>query len=457
VPALQIPAPQNNPQDDVAPNDDMDINDGGDGGDGDGGGGDGDQNMGDLGERFGPDSAEGLPDEFQAFDPGSNEIKAQIKKVLRDCRRYYAMDPQPSEELDETVYQSAFQAAGMLVIWVFDFLEGNDSSRLCEQGTGHLFLSNLAVTRGEDGKNDEVVERDFPKLNRGHDIYPNPVSRSFTLSTCFYFILQSAYQGVAIDSDDFDFVNETDVFLFGNRIVSWAVSFIVGAPVAKFRTGELYKPATNDVLRKESQDIIWSIFEFNRDRETYHCGVFERNNDSFDEVLRFLSAGTLEGPRLAVFWKMGAWQTLLIFNNEGFSYLTDSEVNTQGGLSDAKSEFGTKLEVWRGLAVQTRGGLQAKDLMLNKKCRVVSKKAADAARARYERNAVGDDGEEKPINQVRGAAHSFAQWRQKIAENDQKFPDGVLGAKKDFVNQAIAADAEDDDEIPGLEPVVPIN
>lgn len=59
--------------------------------------------------------------------------------------------------------------------------------------------------------------------------------------------------------------------------------------------------------------------------------------------------------------------------------------------------YGTKREVYAGKAMKTRGGLQKKDLALNKRGRVVSVKKMEQGRAAYAAN---------PVLQERAAA-----WR----------------------------------------------
>lgn len=45
-----------------------------------------------------------------------------------------------------------------------------------------------------------------------------------------------------------------------------------------------------------------------------------------------------------------------------------------------------RIQVWNGTAVKTRGGLTADDLMINKRGRLVSKRASKAAKKRYLRD-----------------------------------------------------------------------
>lgn len=49
----------------------------------------------------------------------------------------------------------------------------------------------------------------------------------------------------------------------------------------------------------------------------------------------------------------------------------------------ALARFGSKAEVFNGTAKSTTGGLTKSDLVLNKRGKVVSKKASERARARY--------------------------------------------------------------------------
>jgi hypothetical protein len=48
-------------------------------------------------------------------------------------------------------------------------------------------------------------------------------------------------------------------------------------------------------------------------------------------------------------------------------------------------KFGTRQDIWDGLATMTRGGLTKIDLVLSKTGRIVSKKKSDAARVAYEK------------------------------------------------------------------------
>lgn len=84
-----------------------------------------------------------------------------------------------------------------------------------------------------------------------------------------------------------------------------------------------------------------------------------------------------------------------------------------GGVPRAgpRRTIGTRLEVWRGIARRTKGGLRKKDLMRNSKCKVVSKQASRSASKRY---GAPEDGDVGP-----GA---MAQWRADILANDRKFP-----------------------------------
>ena len=48
--------------------------------------------------------------------------------------------------------------------------------------------------------------------------------------------------------------------------------------------------------------------------------------------------------------------------------------------------IGSKLQVWRGTADKTSGGLTKKDLVLNKRGKVVSKKQSEAGKKRFKEN-----------------------------------------------------------------------
>jgi hypothetical protein len=52
----------------------------------------------------------------------------------------------------------------------------------------------------------------------------------------------------------------------------------------------------------------------------------------------------------------------------------------KGGLSKAPKKFGNKLEVWKGLALQTSGGITKDGLKYNSKGDIVYKKASNAAK-----------------------------------------------------------------------------
>ena len=80
--------------------------------------------------------------------------------------------------------------------------------------------------------------------------------------------------------------------------------------------------------------------------------------------------------------------------------------------------IGTKLEVWRGVAKRTKGGLRKGDLKRNKKCKVVSIKASEGAKERYR----------DPYDQGRSALRS---WREAIVENGRRFPESdALGLRR---------------------------
>jgi hypothetical protein len=72
-------------------------------------------------------------------------------------------------------------------------------------------------------------------------------------------------------------------------------------------------------------------------------------------------------------------------------------------------EIGTKLEVWRGIAERTRGGLVKADLKRNSKCKIVSRKASSSAKERHSRP--NDTGRLR-----------MDQWREEVLDNDRSFP-----------------------------------
>ena len=72
--------------------------------------------------------------------------------------------------------------------------------------------------------------------------------------------------------------------------------------------------------------------------------------------------------------------------------------------------IGTKLEVWRGIARRTKGGLTKAQLMRNRKCRIVSRQASASASLRYARE---DDDDNGPL--------AMSAWRMAVAEN-RRFP-----------------------------------
>ena len=74
-----------------------------------------------------------------------------------------------------------------------------------------------------------------------------------------------------------------------------------------------------------------------------------------------------------------------------------------------RREIGTKLEVWRGIANRTKGGLRKENLTRNKKCKIVSIKASRSAKLRH--NDLDDSGRT-----------ALASWREEVQQNDNKFP-----------------------------------
>lgn len=95
----------------------------------------------------------------------------------------------------------------------------------------------------------------------------------------------------------------------------------------------------------------------------------------------------------------------VILNNE---VMSDEEEGPR-----LRREIGTKLEVWRGIANRTKGGLRKEALMRNKKCKIVSIKASKSAKGRH--NNIADPGRA-----------ALASWREVVQQNDNKFPN--LGA-----------------------------
>jgi hypothetical protein len=95
----------------------------------------------------------------------------------------------------------------------------------------------------------------------------------------------------------------------------------------------------------------------------------------------------------------------VILNNE---VMSDEEEEPR-----LRREIGTKLEVWRGIANRTKGGLRKENLMRNKKCKIVSIKASQSAKGRHN----------NPADSGRAA---LASWREEVQQNDNKFPN--LGA-----------------------------
>ena len=79
--------------------------------------------------------------------------------------------------------------------------------------------------------------------------------------------------------------------------------------------------------------------------------------------------------------------------------------------SGPRRTIGTRLEVWRGIARRTKGGLRKRDLMRNSKCKVVSKVASRSASQRYFNPEDNDAG-----------PNEMARWRLAIRENDKRFP-----------------------------------
>lgn len=104
------------------------------------------------------------------------------------------------------------------------------------------------------------------------------------------------------------------------------------------------------------------------------------------------------------------------YNPDGM--LDDEDVDDANDIESVSGEdgqgrrrlIGTKLEVWRGIAQRTKGGLRKKDLKRNKKCKVVSIKASEGAKARY-----GDPSDE--------GRNALGSWREAIVENDGRFPE----------------------------------
>jgi hypothetical protein len=99
-------------------------------------------------------------------------------------------------------------------------------------------------------------------------------------------------------------------------------------------------------------------------------------------------------------------------DNAGPDYDPRADGVGVGGVPRAgpRRTIGTKLEVWRGIARRTKGGLTKAQLMRNRKCRIVSRQASASASLRYAR---GDDDDNGPS--------AMSAWRMAVAEN-RRFP-----------------------------------
>ena len=437
--------------------------------DGGAGGGAGDVPMVDAaaGERTGPPAAADLPAEFPQHPPGSPAIKAQIRALFNAAREYAFKRPDfgLKPEALAAAYDAALAAARNLIVWFFDHVEGPHGETLLDDHLGYLIINSKTIYNEDGTRNDraneDLADRDYPKLLNYDEpeILPIFLQRSLTFGAVVYYVVQSAFKDVEFLAPG---GNEAVEYQF--QIVTWALQFFTESKLSNFDDDNVI--VGTDALTSAKQDTIWKIFTLNRDRAKYHCRVFERKNDSYDKVLDFITQDGYDAPRIALFWKIGRWQSLVMKENTINFNMIRPDDNEDGGLATNPAEFGTKLEVWRGLAKQTRGGLKVDDLRLNKKCKVVSIDAANAALARYERNALDDDGDVKPLAQTRGSARSFAFWRSIVREGSNgvrnRFPMGHVASKRARIEGLYNTEeplrinpVQNEDPVPGLEVDVP--
>ena len=119
-------------------------------------------------------------------------------------------------------------------------------------------------------------------------------------------------------------------------------------------------------------------------------------------------------------------------------------VGIPGPVAGAPRPIGTKVEVWRGFAERTRGGLTRDQLRLNAKCKVVSIRASNAAMARRATEVAAGGV---------GATRKFGRWNELVAANNNHMPMLAVQARRNALLAAIPPLAVPG--VPGAPPVVP--